>query len=175
MPTIYKEVIVNEVLEETLVEEKSANKSKSLEEYTINESESTESSEELSYTLSLNSNTPKSDVGENQNRTGLNSREKKLIRGIMMSSHNVSSVNELALDHNRLILQSKMSSNQAFRNTAQSVDLSHASRDPMVAGSKELFNKNVRLIQLFSLYKIKANTLSIFESIDGFSLLYWKF
>jgi hypothetical protein len=82
----------------------------------------------------------------------------KLIRGIMMSSHNVSSLNEHLVDTNRLILNQKIISGNhrrhvagagapttmTERNTATySVDLSHASRDPMVAGARELLNKHV--------------------------------
>ncbi|RNA32341.1 hypothetical protein BpHYR1_048089 [Brachionus plicatilis] len=108
------------------------------------ESEPSESSDELSYTLSLNSNTPRSDVESNDKKASLNNREKKLIKGIMMSSHNVSSVRDFTLDHNRMILNSKMDSQQNFKSNAYSMDLSHASRDIMVAGPKELFNKNSR-------------------------------
>ena len=67
-----------------------------------------------------------------------------------MSSHNVSSVREFTLDHNRMILDSKMNSQHEFKNNAHSIDLSHASRDLMVAGSKELFNKNVSLLNFFN-------------------------
>jgi len=82
--------------------------------------------------------------------------EKKIIRGIMMSSHNVSSINEL--DNNRMLLNAKIVSANNRRNNANldqndgillpntatySVDLSHASRDPMVAAApNEVFNKN---------------------------------
>lgn len=88
--------------------------------------------------------------------TTVSLKEKKLIRGIMMSSHNVSSINEL--DNNRMLLNAKIISANNRRNTnvdqndghlmlpntaTYSVDLSHASRDPMVAaGPNEVFNKN---------------------------------
>ncbi|CAF0887195.1 unnamed protein product [Brachionus calyciflorus] len=148
-------------LEETLIENRSTiNKSKieSVKDikFDENESEVSDSSDDLSYTLSLVSNTPKSDKSAHHEKvTGLSNREKKLIRGIMMSSHNVSSVNDLCLDHNRIILNSKMNSNQAFRSTAISVDLSHASRDPMIAGTRELFNQNDVKLAL----EIKQKTL----------------
>lgn len=88
----------------------------------------------------------------------------------MMSSHNVSSINEL-VEGNRMLLNGKTisknirrenntqqqqqshlnddnESNVFVRNTGYSIaDLSHASRDPMVAGPKELFNKNVIKIE----------------------------
>ena len=86
----------------------------------------------------------------------MNVKEKKIMRGIMMSSHNVSSLHDMESNrfHGRLQpqrarielpgaddeLDSSLVNNQ---NTATySVDLSHASRDPMVAGPRELFNKN---------------------------------
>ena len=79
--------------------------------------------------------------------------EAKTMRGIMMSSHNVSSVNDI--DNNRMLLNEKiMSANNRRSNQQQqqhqgpqhatySVDLSHASRDPMIsAAPNEAFNKN---------------------------------
>lgn len=92
--------------------------------------------------------------------------EKKIMRGIMMSSHNVSSLNELeyqsrsikrkvitrnnrqesssqAGDENNFQSNGSNQNSASRTNRAFSIDLSHASLDPMVAGPKELFNKNV--------------------------------
>ncbi len=94
-----------------------------------------------------------SDISEAQ----LIKHDKENVRNIMMSSHNVSS---LMIDSNRSLLNAKMNSRLRsrgvagqngnvmgnrvdFRNTrAYSVDLSHASREPILAGEKEIFNKN---------------------------------
>ena len=70
--------------------------------------------------------------------------EKKLIKGIMMSSHNVSSLNEI--ENHRASLNAKtISANNRRQQTekcSSALDLSHASKDPMVAGPSELFRKN---------------------------------
>jgi hypothetical protein len=93
-------------------------------------------------------------------------KSKKLISRIMMSSHNVSSLHEIEtrnrVSHQRIIQQEQQNlriafddencSNSSFlnnQNTATySVDLSHASRDPMIAGPKELFNKNDKKLEI---------------------------
>ncbi len=130
----------------------------------ISETSSTKSS-----TITKRSENNNIDVNKNQVQQQIENEKKKIMRGIMMSSHNVSSLHEFQiLDSNRLLLNAKMASNvtqSEDRNqnnvdddkfttvtNAQtniinnsviySVDLSHASRDPMIAGSKELFNKN---------------------------------
>lgn len=62
------------------------------------------------------------------------------IKRIMMSSHNVSSVNEfvataITVNENRRIVGSTR---------AYSIDLSHASKDPMLAGPRDLLTKDVK-------------------------------
>jgi hypothetical protein len=92
----------------------------------------------------------------------LSKQDKENIRNIMMSSHNVSSL--MIDNNNRNLLNVKMNNRIRsravaggdptgnamgnridLRNTgpAYSVDLSHASREPILAGTKEIFNKNV--------------------------------
>jgi hypothetical protein len=61
----------------------------------------------------------------------------------MMSSHNVSSVNEFAaaaaftVNENRRIVGST-------RAAAYSIDLSHTSKDPILAGPRDLLTKDVK-------------------------------
>lgn len=89
-----------------------------------------------------------------------NQRSIKSLRNIMMSSHNVSSVLEV-VDGGRVLLGSGASTARplAFwtkkvedmdRNSTKILDLSHASRDPILAGPRELFNKkeNLEAIEL---------------------------
>lgn len=100
-------------------------------------------------------------------------RASKQTRGIMMSSHNVSSLNEIetsttaaALVANNKRRKTVISKNiripggdedgnansslVTVPNTATySIDFSHASREQMVAGPKELFNKNVNKLTTF--------------------------
>ena len=62
-----------------------------------------------------------------------------------MSSHNVSSLNEI--ENHRALLNAKIISANNRRGVEQTekcsaLDLSHASKDPMVAGPSELFRKN---------------------------------
>ncbi len=100
----------------------------------------------------------------------------KQMRGIMMSSHNVSSLNEIetntitAANNNKrrkAVISKNIripdaeagnanSSMVTVPNTATySIDFSHASRDQMVAGPKELFNKNVKAISFFFYLTLK--------------------
>lgn len=115
-------------------------KTRSENEEPIDDDESTSSSSLLSTASSteVDDDEPQKDISRKQ------------MRGIMMSSHNVSSLNEHLIDTNRMILNQKIVSSYSrtgrfdAKNTATcSVDLSHASRDPMLAGAKELQNKNV--------------------------------
>ena len=112
---------------------------------TTNDSSFTSSSS--SFSLAESNVLPATNTAQDQKKY-----EQKLMRGIMMSSHNVSSLNEL--DNNRLLLNAKIASANSRRvapsqcdvvpNTATySVDLSHASRDPLVAAApSEVFSKN---------------------------------
>lgn len=158
LPTNDRDCDENKKCDETLIEKNLGESKNSKIELSAEDSESFASSEELSYTLSLNSNTPKSNIEATDKKGSLNNKEKKIIKGIMMSSHNVSSVREFTLDQNRMILNSKMDSQQNFKNNAYSIDLSHASRDLMVAGPKELFNKNVKFLKklILIIFKIVA-------------------
>ena len=85
-------------------------------------------------------------------------QEKNIIRNIMMSSHNVSSVNEM-MDSNR----QRQATAANFRNAdAYSVDLSHVSRDPILAGPRDMFNRYVRNFLRLCICK---KTEKFFESI----------
>ena len=125
---------------------------------------------ENSSTTTKSTMTKKSEnnADNNQAQKQIENEKKKIMRGIMMSSHNVSSLHEFQmLDSNRLLLNAKMAANVIAsedetnedqdklttvtnaqtniinnNSVVYSIDLSHASRDPMIAGSKELFNKN---------------------------------
>jgi hypothetical protein len=66
---------------------------------------------------------------KNEQKNVENKKNNKLMRGIMMSSHNVSSLHELE-------------NPTRYTTRTRSIDLSHASRDPMLAGCKELLVAN---------------------------------
>lgn len=76
----------------------------------------------------------------------------RTMRAVMMSSHNVSSVNDelvqLEDDEERMrgvaVISQRVSRRKVARSsiTTASVDLSHASRDPVVAAPKDILNKN---------------------------------
>lgn len=85
--------------------------------------------------------------------------ERRAIRAVMMSSHNVSSLNEelVYLDEQRV----RATRRKVAKRTAAppSIDLSHASRDPVIAAPKDILNKNVRvaLKKFFSRKKLNIN------------------
>lgn len=78
---------------------------------------------------------------------GARTTSSRRMGAIMMSSHNVSSVNEFFHLEERVRKEerrrkvARRSTNTVT--TTRSVDLSHASRDPMLAGPRELLNHNV--------------------------------
>lgn len=78
---------------------------------------------------------------------GARATSSRRMGAIMMSSHNVSSVNEFFHLEERVRKEerrrkvARRSTNTVT--TTRSVDLSHASRDPMLAGPRELLNHNV--------------------------------
>jgi hypothetical protein len=124
------------------------------------------------------------DVQTEDQKTAKLATQTMPINEIMMSSHNVSSLHLIESDNNRLLLNAKSEINQSLiaepcqsatvntTNTINldhilktnymrskatcSIDLSHASRDPMIAGPKELFNTNdIKLV-----IELKQNELN---------------
>lgn len=79
--------------------------------------------------------------------------DKKAMRGIMMSSHNVSSMHEI---ENRFINHPNRLPEGENNLDNYSVCLSHASRDHMIAGPRELFNANDKKLAIE--FRQKKNT-----------------
>ena len=89
---------------------------------------------EVTLTNTSMSKLESSDISLEAAESHANANDQRIMRGIMMSSHNVSSMHEI---ENRFI-----NARRSREQDTHSVCLSHASRDQMVAGPRELFNAN---------------------------------
>jgi hypothetical protein len=82
---------------------------------------------------------------EEEEKETLNKNTEKLTKKIMMSSHNVSSLNDLESNLNKRYISSSAINNKCpkkFNNNPINLSQVTASRDQMIAGPRELFNEN---------------------------------
>jgi hypothetical protein len=105
-------------------------------------------SQQNTISLSIEDDSSEFSQIDNLNDIKFSKNERKIIKGIMMSSHNVSSINEM-MYNNRLFSICRQNSIV----DTNPVDLSHASREPILAGMQEVFDNDV-IFHIFNCFLV---------------------